>query len=701
MRLIRLSLLWIALGVCLSSSLLSQQASKKFNPADVYLRGYLIMEDGMKLLENGDFSGSYYKLKDANDIFSSVFHSDPNWNPEIVEYRRKRVTELMESARQQEIARRQKVAQGATTVRPTAPNEVPMPALPAVPKTTSGTEPVRSTDAVLQAKVAELQERIRTLDQKNDQSLKEIGAKDQALSKMGAQLLEAEDERRRLLTRLTDANMKLEAAPSARDKVAMQKEINDLKKDRERLNQELTGVMQKLQEVEGKNRQLLTDVREAYATIKQMNDEKTALLAERDQMRELLESDAGKSDKTKLLAAENLKLKKSLEEVQARLAALQTERTNEQKQVQTDKMAMQKQREEDQKLIADLKIQLDTTRGELAKIKQENEDYQNQMAALSARLDATERALAQSAGQGITEAEAVKENHLLHEIIVKMIKQQSGRERAKKLALAELETTGQMSEQLISSIREMSEPYQMTPAERALLQAAGGPRMAEDGSGINATLISPQVISDDGRPRDPDDPRATPPTADVSPEELKAYSTAAQRFFGSQQFEEAESSYEKILRVDPLNFGARCNMAVSQVRQGKLDAAMLNLNKVLAYHYDHDFPHYLRGTVLLRQNNLKDATEAISTALKINENNGDGHFALGLIYTKQKRFRDAETSFKKAVEFNPANGEAHYNLAILYATSENPQMAQAKIHYRQAIKLGVSPDQNLNKLLNL
>lgn len=699
----RTILLLALVFACLGES--HAQGQKKINSADVYLRGYLIMEEGMKLLQKEDYAGAYYKLKDSKEIFDSVFQSDPSWNPEIVDYRRKRVNELMETAKQSEIQRRQRAAANPDTIRPTPPptKDQPKSALPMLPSPPPNTAKLeapaqpRTADVVLQTKLADYQERIKQLELKNDGILKEIGSKDQQLSKLGAQLVDSQSEQKRLLDRLTEANTKLDIASLGKKKedATLLKTIDNLKKEQARLQGELEKAVGLLKDANEKNASLISDVREAYATIKSLNDEKAKLVAERDQFSQLLQGDASKTDKLKTLAAENTKLRKTMEELQDRLGKLQKERETEKKDVATAKEEMAKQREADQKLIADLRGQLDVARTELSRIKAENAEYQNQMAALSDRLDATERALAQSANPAMTESEALKENDLLHEIIVKMIKQQAGREKAKKQALAELEATGQMSEQLLGSIREMSEPYQMTPAERALLQAAGAPKLADDGTGINATMISPDVIPGDTTQTEPPKLDGPPP----SPDELAAYSTAAQRQFNSQRFEEAESNYDKILRLDPLNFGARCNMAVSQVRQGKLDAAITNLKKVLAYNYDNDFPHYLLGTIYLRQSKISDATDSINTALKIKGDNGDGHFALGLIQLKQKRFKEAEKEFLLTVQYDPQNADAHYNLAILYATMEDSKKDSARSHYRKAIELGAKPDNNLDRLL--
>ena len=92
-------------------------AQGRINPADTYFKGYLELDKGLKIFQTGDYAGAYYKFKDASDIFDSVYATDPNWQPEIVEYRRKKTRELLEEAKQKEIERRKKVAAAKGTIR--------------------------------------------------------------------------------------------------------------------------------------------------------------------------------------------------------------------------------------------------------------------------------------------------------------------------------------------------------------------------------------------------------------------------------------------------------------------------------------------------------------------------------------------------------------------------------------------------------
>jgi Tfp pilus assembly protein PilF len=79
--------------------------------------------------------------------------------------------------------------------------------------------------------------------------------------------------------------------------------------------------------------------------------------------------------------------------------------------------------------------------------------------------------------------------------------------------------------------------------------------------------------------------------------------------------------------------------------------------------------------------------------------NASGRHYLGIIATKLSLMERAEREFKTALAIDPAYGEAHFNLAVLYITWDPPQWDKARVEYDEALKKGVKPDANLEKLL--
>ena len=59
----------------------------------------------------------------------------------------------------------------------------------------------------------------------------------------------------------------------------------------------------------------------------------------------------------------------------------------------------------------------------------------------------------------------------------------------------------------------------------------------------------------------------------------------------------------------------------------------------------------------------------------------------------------AEREFKTTLAIDPEHGEAHFNLAVLYATWDPPPVGEGREEYAAALKKGVKPDENLERLL--
>ena len=63
------------------------------DPSKLYLRGHLVMKDGLQLERSGKFGEALEKLREAKKQFDATYEADPKWNVEIVEYRRRKIGE--------------------------------------------------------------------------------------------------------------------------------------------------------------------------------------------------------------------------------------------------------------------------------------------------------------------------------------------------------------------------------------------------------------------------------------------------------------------------------------------------------------------------------------------------------------------------------------------------------------------------------
>ncbi len=67
----------------------------------LYLQGHLAMNEGLKLEGSGEYFPALEKLRTARELFDAAQKAAPAWQPEIVEYRRKRIREAIEKLERQ------------------------------------------------------------------------------------------------------------------------------------------------------------------------------------------------------------------------------------------------------------------------------------------------------------------------------------------------------------------------------------------------------------------------------------------------------------------------------------------------------------------------------------------------------------------------------------------------------------------------
>ena len=660
--------------------------------SDTYLQGYLTMLEGDKLRKSKDFVGAYFKFRDARDTFDSVHASDPSWNTEILDYRRRKIRESMEEVRQEEIQRR--AAGGEPSPRgvigssrdaagPAGANPASAAAIPEVDPPGSG----RTPSALMEERNRTLYAQISRLEKRNEEILKTLGAKEEELRRAAQDKLRSAATEKALRERLADAESKLDTAEQSekRRHSDLLKRVADLEGALKLANDKLTAAVTERDRMAG-------ELANAISEIKSLNTEVTGLRKEREQMIALLSGGDGVKGLEKLkILEENQRLKQELAAAQEKMKTLSTEK------------------EADKKQIVALKEQVQSVQESLTAMKQENEEYRAQIASLAGKLDATRKMLADTAGgNAIPESEALAENNVLREIILQQLKQQARREKARQNIMDELQREGVFekmkelgvqSETLMRSVNEMALPVSLSKEQRDILTSTQVNKFLSSADGKELYIVKgdePDVPAPDALP----EKSGASDKAGLSTE-LKAYANAAEEHFRAGDFTTAESEFRKILVVEPQNVYALCNLGVTQLRLGNNEEAAETLMRAQAYNFDLEFPHYARGAALLRIGRVDEAAEELEDALKINDKNAPAWHTLGLIAIKRNQREVARQHFLKAVEIDPNCAEAHFNLAVLFSTSDPPQLDIARKHYRAAVNGGAAHDSGLDKLLGV
>ncbi len=616
---------------------------------DLYFKGYLQFTEAERMEKAGDLQNSYQKLVQAQQNIGSVARNSPGWQPEIVSYRLKMIEQAM-----------QRLSGAAVTA---------VPSNPIVPPSTTGGTPLPTAPALTGI--------ANPLDIINQQF--------QALQKQNAEM-----QSKLKLYEDGYTNALRERQKSEQDRVVLSQQLQDINQRMDKLAKDaaakITGAEQQLQKLQNESK-MVSDMlasrdrqlEEKDKTIASLENEKKALLDRQKQMADDIASLKANSTKTEdysKIMAENTKLKQELEVTRKQVDTLQA--SGEKKDVE----------------IAALKTQITGIQSDLAKLRQENNVYQSQVADLTVKLK--ELDAGSSSGPS---SKLAKDNAMLRNIIMRDLRQQERQRQAKELVIAEMKKMEHTSTQMMENLEEMtSAKIILTLDEEPLFTA---PQLKEiiDANGVRATLMAVSGKTKDAREKSGSTPGKEKPKPAATSSEGKILADAIK----AQQkgdLKSAEQFYQDALRANPKNTSVLISLAALKQQQKKYDDAKVLLQKSLVYDPENHLALYRLGICHFQQGNLPEAMSGFEKSLAKNGENARAHHYLGIIASRMNNHQRAESEFKQALAIDPNDGDAHFNLAVLYATSNPPDWLAAKKHYQDALERGIKSDTTLEKLLH-
>jgi tetratricopeptide (TPR) repeat protein/uncharacterized coiled-coil DUF342 family protein len=686
--------------------------------ADKFFSGYVLKNDAEKLEQEGNLQGALALYQQMKQAFDAVAQTHPEWQPGMLSNRRsltdQAITRVQAKLSQPAAAPAPAVGSGvpAPAAAPTvfglgtgmpvpAPGNVTMPAPAATGSTPGGFPSLAETLAQWEAAY---RQRMTAIEQQNGQMQGDLSKWQQWYQWASSEITTTREKQKALEGQMSSKNeaiaaMQIEVAAGR----ATQQQLDSLTKEKISIEVEYKKAVQRLAAAENAAKEASVKLADASERIATVEAERNKILAERDAA--IKERDAkamtlsetekkaetitkerdslsaqvlgyktqidGMSKKTpaassaemKKLLAENERLKKELETAQQQIVTLKSDATR-----------------KDQE-IASLRTQLTTLQGEITTLRQQSAAYQSQVADLTLQLKKF-----QETQPGMS-PELAKENTLLREIIMRQLRSQYRQQQAKDLVIAELKKMEGVSTKLLEQVEDLKQSrLSLTPDEEKLFT---DPSVREllGSDGIQGTLIA--------RVSKPGD--ATVKSSEPNP--VDAILGKANDAFGAKRFPEAASLFEDALRADPKNASALVGLGYSREREQKYAEAEAALKKCLVYEPNNETAAFHLGVTYFKQDRWNDAMSSFEKSLTINPKNARGRHYLGIISTKLNFIERAEREFKTALAIDPAYGEAHFNLAVLYATWDPPQWDKARSEYEQALKKGVTPDENLEKLL--
>lgn len=696
-------------------------------PSEMFLEAWQLREDGMKSERAGGFKTAYDQYRAAAKVYDQIAREHPDWKPAMVEFRRNGMREQINGVAEK--AAKEGLGRSANDPRPLPPGVAlpkdggPQPGVGAVVVRPPAPPPVVD-DPFARMRIQELERQqvgarqtLEALARERD-ALKSRLAEVENLRNLSSyearKFREERDKAKQELAALQEKGINSGVAERARA-TELEKKLADMdakiaaaaekakKEGREQGKAEgiKEGVAQGNKEILKENERFARELARIEAelastrrdsaifedTIRVLTAERDRWKAERDQLAAM----AVQTDGQPALIATNKRLEKELAEMREKIKALAAEK------------------EKDTDLIAGLKERLIQVEGELGSARKENAQFRDRMSLLEKQLSEAKSAL--EAAPPAADPLMAEENRTLREIVVRQLRQQVYRARARNMLLSELAKLEINSKALIRYIDQLegkgSEP---TPEEVARLQdheirALSGVELsgkffggdpAENPEGPATT--TPEVAANPA-PEEPDDTR--PDAAATFDAQKRSLATTAESAFRRGNFQEAEETYRLIVEADPADVRMVCNLGVSLLKQEKFGDAIPKFQDALAREETNSFAHLMLGVCHWKLRQPELAVDRLNRSLVLQPANPQAWLYLGLVALDVGQIRDAETAFAKAIEVKPDYSLAHYNLAVVHTKPGSADPVQAKRSYEESLRLGGARDEAVELFLRL
>jgi len=724
--------LLVGLVFCLTAPTLPAQAD---DPSETFLKAYMTAQQGEKLEHENQFKAALAKYRFAGTLLDQLRKAHPDWQPAIVEYRGRKVSESI-------LRVQDKAGTRESVTAPVQENPAAVPPHPPSPQVVKETAPPapKATPASTPNEIA-IEQATKKLRDRVDQLEAE-------LQKSRNQMNAAETEKQSLSGRLDETKTKLDKAQGDLDRgKTAEKQV------REQLNQAQVS-LKKTAEAGSKDnkaqealkseveqlKKALASAQQGRSAAEKERDDANAKVAAADQQRaaaarERDEANARATEDDQKVASANkerddaLAKLKGLKDTEQRVEVLVAENSDlKQKFADAEKTVREigADKPKKEKELADVKKQIADLQAQLASSQKQNKDYEITVAQLRSQLDEASKQLEQVKLVGATPEETAKltkENEMLRNIIVRERQEEARRDQAKKLMLAEFDKLQIKSETLTQQIQLLAQPVtRLTTDELALLRQ---PVVSISDDNPSAVKASFTFAKNTAKPATPSTPSATAssPAAettmstDAPPQGSSGYTVPAifkpnvppdvvdlawqaKQSFDKGKYHTAEKIYQEILTKTPNNLYSLSNLGVVYFRTGKLKAAELTLKKAVTLSPNDEFTHTTLGIVYYRQAKFDSALSELTKSLGLNPKCSTAHNYLGITASQKGWQEAAEKELLEAISENPNYADAHFNLAVIYATSSPPSREQAKHHYSVATSLGAQPDPALEKLLH-
>jgi Flp pilus assembly protein TadD len=685
-RVMRCGAVWLAAVFFFAATMLA--ATQQDDPSEIFLKAYLSAQHGEKLERQDRFKTALAKYRFAGSLIEELRKSHAQWQPAVVEYRGRKISEAI--LRLQERITRQTQLNASAS---------PLPDIaPAAPESDAWSEP--GPEALAPQPNVTVSGRSRDTAKVAAKNLRDKVAELQAaLDKTRGDLETARKEKDVVDTRLKETNSKLERA---------QNDLDEAKKSERQTREQLAQIQESKasQGSEGNSdkeqQQLRTEVAQlkgaiaaadqARVTAENQRDDTQAKFAEANNHIVALERERDDA----------LSQLKSAKESEQRFQSLVAEKNDLQQKLAIAEENVRKLSEGDPKStekLAEMERQMTQLQQQLIETQNRNSYLAARATELDVELEhaSTELQTAKLAGADSEDSsQLARENELLRNIVVRERQEEARRDEAWKMVLAELDRLKVRSDLLNKQIESLAQPVTKLSTEELALFRQPVVSISNEKAGVFKASFVFEKKSTAASGKSNATATAAPKAL---PNELQEVAVAARKNVEQGKYRTAEKEYQTVLAKDPKNLDALSNLGVVYFRTGKIRSAESTLKKALAIAPNDDFVLTTLGIVHYRQSRFDDALKELRKAIELNPNSATAHNYLGITASQKGRQQEAEKEMLQAIAKDPNYADAHFNLAVILITTQPSSRELAKEHYARATALGTQPNPSLERLL--
>jgi Flp pilus assembly protein TadD len=660
------------------------------DPSEIFLNAYLSAQQGEKLERQDRFKTALAKYRFAGSLIEELRKSHAQWQPAVVEYRGRKISEGI--LRLQERMTKQTQLSASASALPDI--------APAAPESDAWSEPGPEVLAPQPKETVSERSRDGSAKVATKNLRDKVAELQAALEKTRGDLDTARKEKDVVDTRLNDTKSKLERA---------QNDLDEAKKSERQTRDQLAQLQESAKASQGsegngaeEQQQLRAEVAQlkgavaaadqARATAERQRDDTQAKFADANNYIVVLEHERDDA----------LSQMKSAKESEQRFQSLVAEKNDLQQKLAIAEEQVKKLGDGDPK-SADKLAQMERQMAQLQQQLIETQNRNSYLAARTAELDvelehtSTELQTAKLAGaNGEDSSRLARENELLKNIVVRERQEEARRDEARKLVLAELDRLQVRSDLLNKEIEFLAQPItRLTTEELALFRQPVVSISNEKAGALKMSFVFEKKSTTASA-----ESNATATAApNPSSKELQEVAVAARKNVEQGKYRTAEKQYQTVLAKDPKNLDALSNLGVIYFRTGKIRPAESTLKKALAIAPNDDFVLTTLGIVHYRQSKFDAALKELRKAIELNPNSATAHNYLGITASQKGRQQEAEKEMLQAIAEDPNYADAHFNLAVILITTQPSSRELAKEHYARATALGTQASPSLERLL--